>query len=300
MLYTTALKYSIETNFVIHTINRLHLTSDAIPYHLESWPWPVKIYTLRNSLIFIDGKNIEISSSSNNRPLELLRAIIALGGNALSESSLCDLLWPHSEADAAARSLTTTLHRLRKLFGKDIVTVLSHRVSLNRTVCWVDSDALLEVMNKTIDGINRKTISLSEVILSCRTVFDLYPENGIAMDDYPGWFISYHEQLRSRLFTYINNVTFFLKNNDDDDTLLHLYDFAITIDPLIERYYQGAIETLNSRSRFSEAIQYYHQCVAALKQGLDISPSPKTTQLFIAARTMAGNDSLGRVREHPE
>lgn len=292
LLYTTALKYSIESEFIVNTIATLNLSSDTIPYHLESWPWQIKIYTLRNSLIFKNGKGIETSSASNSRPLELLRAIIALGGSSISESSLYDLLWPHAEADAAARSLTTTLHRLRKLLGKDVVTVTDHRVSINRNICWVDSDALLEILNKTIDGINKHNASVHEVIFNCRTVFDLYPESGLSLDDNPGWLIKYHEHLRSRLFTYIDTVTSFLKSHDDVETVLRLYHFALTLDPLIERYYQGAIATLIERSRYSEAIQLYNQCVAALKQGLGISPSPKTTQLLTEARTMAESHSI--------
>lgn len=298
-LYTTALKHSIETDYILGVISRLNLSSDTIPYHLESWPWQIKIYTLRNSLIFKDGKRIETSSSSNSRPLELLRAIISLGGNSISESSLYDLLWEHSEADAAARSLTTTLHRLRKLFGKDIVTVLNHRVSINRAVCWVDSDALFEILNKTIDGINKQTISVNEVLISSRTVFNLYPESQIPLNDNPGWLLSYHEHLRSRLFTYIDKVTSFLMTQGEEESVLKLYYFALTIDPLIERYYQGAISTLIHQSRYSEAIQYYNQCVTALQQGLKISPSPKTTQLFTTARAMAETHSVNHDTELP-
>jgi ATP/maltotriose-dependent transcriptional regulator MalT/DNA-binding SARP family transcriptional activator len=302
LLYTTALKYSIETDFVINAISTLNLANDTIPYHLEAWPWPVKIYTLRNSLIFKDGKSIETSSAANSRPIELLRAIIALGGHSVSESLIYDLLWPQSEADAAARSLTTTLHRLRKLLGKDIVTVLNHRVSINRTVCWVDSDALFELLNKTIDGINKRTTSVSDVVFTSRTIFDLYPERGAAIEDQPGWFISYHEQLRSRLFTYIDTVTSFLKDHREYDAATRLYDFALAIDPLVERYYQGAIETSILQSRYSDAIKRYYQCVAELKEGLGISPSPTTSQLFAKARAMAdahpGSPMIGTA-SHP-
>jgi DNA-binding SARP family transcriptional activator len=97
-------------------------------------------------------------------------------------------------------------------------------------------------------------------------------------------------------------VTSFLKDHREYDAATRLYDFALTIDPLVERYYQGAIETSILQSRYSDAIKRYYQCVAELKEGLGISPSPTTSQLFAKARAMSdahpGSPMIGTA-SHP-
>jgi len=74
------------------------------------------------------------------RPLELLSALIALGGEHVRIERLADALWPHVDSDYAHRSFNTTLHRLREWLGDDTaVTVEGGEVALNRRLVWLDT-----------------------------------------------------------------------------------------------------------------------------------------------------------------
>jgi DNA-binding SARP family transcriptional activator len=64
--------------------------------------------------------------------------LIAFGGRDVPEAKLADALWPQADGDAAAQALRTTLFRLRKLIGEQVIRRQENRLTLDPTVCWVD------------------------------------------------------------------------------------------------------------------------------------------------------------------
>lgn len=88
-----------------------------------------------------------VNPKVRQKPIELLKALIAAGGDAVAVTRLADLLWPEADGDQAARSFKTTLSRLRKLLGSnDLLVLQDGRLSLNRRLCWVDTWRFEEVV----------------------------------------------------------------------------------------------------------------------------------------------------------
>ena len=96
----------------------------------------------------------DLQRSAANRSLgqgarpaaELLKVLIALGGHSLRADQLADALWPHAEADYAHKSFTATLH-LRRLLGTEEALLLRDaRLSMNRSLLWVDTWALEQTL----------------------------------------------------------------------------------------------------------------------------------------------------------
>jgi hypothetical protein len=133
-----ALEADIEPEYVRSLIERNELTPDAEWRHAEAWPWAIRIYTLGRFSVVQNGKTLRFAGKTQKRPMELLKALIALGGRDVSEARLADLLWPDSEGDASAQALATTLFRLRKLLGEQAIRRQEGRVTLDSSYCWVD------------------------------------------------------------------------------------------------------------------------------------------------------------------
>ncbi len=83
----------------------------------ESEQRPVKIYSLGRFLIEIEGSPLRFAAKAQRKPLELLKALVALGGETVPVEQLTESLWPEAEGDKAQGSFATTLHRLRGLIG---------------------------------------------------------------------------------------------------------------------------------------------------------------------------------------
>jgi hypothetical protein len=142
-----ALEEGIETAYVQALIERNELTPDPAWRQAESWPWPIRIYTLGRFGVVKHGVALRFVGKAQKKPLELLKALIAFGGREVSEARLADALWPGAEGDAAAQALATTLFRLRKLIGEQVIRRQESRLTLDPTLCWVDCWAFERLSN---------------------------------------------------------------------------------------------------------------------------------------------------------
>ena len=90
-----------------------------------------------------DGQPMRFTGKAQQRPLDLLKLLVALGGSDVDSQQLMAALWPDADGDAAKTSFDTTLFRLRKLLDVDNALVLSAgKLSLARSLAWTDVWAL--------------------------------------------------------------------------------------------------------------------------------------------------------------
>ena len=151
-LYRHALEQDIEPEYVGELIQRRRVQPSTAARHLEQWPWPVRIYTLGDFSVRVNGELLPEGPKAQRRILTLLQAIIALGGErGVSAELLCDVLWPDADGDAAHHALESSLYRLRKLIGKDSVRVHNGRIALAPDRCWVDAWAFQHLLGRARD-----------------------------------------------------------------------------------------------------------------------------------------------------
>ncbi|NNG47813.1 MAG: hypothetical protein HKM86_11955, partial [Deltaproteobacteria bacterium] len=137
-----ALEKGIETGYVRDLIRRNALVPDAALPGLESWPWPLKLYTLGAFGLLKEEKPLSFARKVQHKPLLMLKVLVALGGKDVPEEQMTDILWPEAEGDLAHQSFATTLRRLRKLLGNEkAVSLREGRVTLDTRHCWVDAVA---------------------------------------------------------------------------------------------------------------------------------------------------------------
>ncbi|MGR9117380.1 MAG: hypothetical protein ACU85E_16630, partial [Gammaproteobacteria bacterium] len=134
-LCISAIENGIEEEFSIGLLRKNPFFSSP-PLYLENWPWPVRIYCFERFKIEINGRPLEFSGKSQKKILSLLLTIIAFGGREVDTQQLSQQLWPESDGDYALKALETSIHRLRKLIGKEVVLVKEGRVSIHESICW--------------------------------------------------------------------------------------------------------------------------------------------------------------------
>ena len=129
----------IEPEFVRHSIQSMQLSLAADKQGQATNSTPIMIYCLGRFSIQVDRKVIIDNCYGRNKPLELLKILIALGGRQVSQEKLTEILWPDAPGDAALRNFNTTLHRLRKLLRYNQALVLKDTLlTLNPHYVQVD------------------------------------------------------------------------------------------------------------------------------------------------------------------
>ena len=189
LLCVKALEANIEANYVRALIERNKLTPDPSWPQSEAWPWAVRIYTLGRFSIVKDGEPLRFTGKAQKKPLEFLKALIAFGGRNVPETKLQDALWPEAEGDSAAQALATTLFRLRKLVGENLIERREGRLTLNATACWVDCWALERLFNEDTNG----------EVVRLEKITKLYQGPFLDGEDNAAWVMAMRERLRTKV-----------------------------------------------------------------------------------------------------
>src|SRR6266850_605476 len=131
-LCAKALEAGIEVDYVKTLLKKRWLPLPEDAYHIDAWPWPVKIYTLGEFRILIDDEPLVKKRKAPHRLMDFLKTVIAFGGSNVPATKLMDTLWPESDGAAAKENLDKTLQRLRHLSGhENMLPVRQARISLN-------------------------------------------------------------------------------------------------------------------------------------------------------------------------
>jgi ATP/maltotriose-dependent transcriptional regulator MalT/DNA-binding SARP family transcriptional activator len=284
-LYMKALAYDIETEYVQKLIRDRKIVPDVAPIELEKWPWPVKIYTLGRFSLVVDGEPVQHGRKGQKKPLEFLKAIIALGGRDISAEKLCDMMWPDADGDSANRSFNTTLHRLRKLIGyDDAVQVNEGRVSLNTLYCWVDAWSFEKKMNQLNKNDSKKKSKKEITIQQSKEIQELYQGNFLERESESFWTLSMRERLRSGFLQSIEKIGEELEKTGEYLDALHLYQKGTEVDDLSEKLYRKMMSLHARQGNKTEALRWYEKCRITLKNILDIPPSPETEKIHTAIK----------------
>ncbi|MFO1312963.1 MAG: hypothetical protein U1F41_12960 [Burkholderiales bacterium] len=133
-----ALAAGIDVDYVRSVIRARRLAPP--PDAPASWPWACRIEVLGRFHVALDGRPLPTDRAGGaSKPLELLRAIAALGGRRVDVDRVIGLLWPGKGRLGARSAFNVTLLRLRRLLGADdLISMAGNEVWLNDRLVGVD------------------------------------------------------------------------------------------------------------------------------------------------------------------
>jgi LuxR family maltose regulon positive regulatory protein len=278
-----ALKREIEVDYVRHLITRRNLTPKTPPLSLHHWPWPVRIYTMGRFGIVMREEPFQFNGRVRQKPFDLLKTVISLDtGDGVAEHAIQDILWPQVEGDAAVRSYTITLHRLRRLLDcKEALRVCGGRISIDDRYVWID-----------IQLLNRKLAKFDEMFKKLAP--DAFPETPIELmnhildlvggDFLPGEqlypILSMRSKIKSSVFDRISMLIRRLERLEAWETAVEWLKKALAIDDCSEACYQKLMVCFRRLGLNAEAHMAFGQCSRNLDHKLGIKPSEATLAEF--------------------
>lgn len=260
----------------------------------EDRPWPVKIYTLGGFEMLLANKKAAFSRKVQQKPLDMLKAVISLGGENITEDQLTDALWPDADGDAGHGVFRTTLHRLRKLMGVEGAIIFKNGlVSLNERLVWVDAFAFERAVDDC-DGAVKKNGSGAAIVNAAYKAVNMYNGHFLATDSQKAWTISMRERLRKKVLTVIGRAGAGLEENNDTRGAISLFQKGIEIDHLTEEFYRRLMNCHLKNGESSDAARVYNRLKGLLEAHLGVGPSPATNAVYKKILTNnGGNDSRG-------
>jgi len=259
-----ALARGIEPDYARRLVRERKLTPpDNAP--AEQWPFPVKVYCLGGFRVLLEDKVLAFAGKAQKKALDLLKALVALGGLEVTEHRLADALWPDS--DAARQNLKSTLHRLRKLVGAHALVLSEGKLSLDPRICWVDIWAFERALGDAAEDPAKLLAALP-----------LYKGSFLSGED-DAYLISARERLKARFLRAAVKAGAHLESQGRFEQAVDLYDSALRHDELAEVFYQRIMRCYQRLGRAAEALAVYARCAQALGACLGLGPNAETEAL---------------------
>lgn len=272
-LLSLALRERIESEFARRLI-LLHRLPPSDRGNAQ-WPWPVMVRALGQLEIRVRGEAVHPAGKTQQRPMDLLKALLTAGPDGAAQAVLARRLWPDA-ADAKA-ALHVTVHRLRKLFGHDgAVQVRQGNVMLDACSVWTDVDAL----GALCERIERMSPTADAAVLRqyCQDLLDLY-QGAFCDGDEDAWMTLQRDGLRTRFLAAAGQLGMRLEKLGEWPFARQLYARALKAEPLGEAIYRGMMRCAWAQNDPSGAYSIYRQCRQTLSIVLGRIPSPETERL---------------------
>ena len=281
-LCTYALEKNIETEYVKELIIKRCLVPKSPPIDIEQWPWRLRIYTFGRFEIVKDGKPIRFKGKAQQKPLNLFKALITLGGRGVSAFNIADVLWPDADGDMQQRSLATTLHRLRRILGQnDLIDFQNGQLSINANLCWVDSWAFERLLSQAELQSEKKDEKCRVNAIRCaEKAIDLYKGDFLPQNNMEYSCVHMREHLKSRFLRGVTLLGRNLEKTGEHDKAVVRYLQALEVDPIVEEFYQRLMIYYQRLGLKSDAMSVYKRCQKNFRNILNVEPSAQTKAIY--------------------
>ena len=271
-----ALKAGIAAEAVRGLIRRYRLAPPASAD--RDWPWDFKVWVLGRFRIQKGDAEIHFSRRIQKKTLELLQALIALGGTEVGAGVLTDALWPDSDGDAGYHALESALYRLRQLLGAPAaVTMAGSKLTLDRRYFWIDMWAFEKEL---------QTSALRRCDLAARLarIRQLYQGHFLAHESDKPWALRTRQALRDKFVRSIRETARSCEAQGLWEQAANVYQAGIELDGLAEDLYRGLMLCHRELGDHSEALQVYRRCRELMVRVLGVPPNAKTLAIYNSVR----------------
>jgi ATP/maltotriose-dependent transcriptional regulator MalT/DNA-binding SARP family transcriptional activator len=275
-LVNLALERGIETAYARKLIERRGLVApdDAC----GQWPFRLRIRVLGKFELARDGEPMRFTGKTQQRPLDVLKFLVASGAKGADAEHLTAALWPDADGAAAKSSFDSALFRLRKLLDVDgAIELSSGQVTLARALVWTDVGALEAALD----------CGDAAPAVAARRLLDAYTGPLLGGDEAP-WLAKPRDALRARFVRTLMELGAALERAGDWTAAVDLYRRALDADNLRESFYRGLMRALDATGNPAEAVSAYRRCRELLSIVLGLKPSMETDRLYREISARAG------------
>jgi ATP/maltotriose-dependent transcriptional regulator MalT/DNA-binding SARP family transcriptional activator len=289
-----ALEHGIEPGFV-HTL----IERNALPAPAEAglaWPFRLRVRVLGGFELIRDGQPMRFTGKAQQRPLDLLKLLVALGGDNVDIQQLTAALWP--DADGASAKTRSTRH---------CFACASWSTSTTRWCCRRASCRSRVRSRGPTRGRSRRRSSPLHAAARAGTVFRVATVARRLLEAYPGpllgaeehaWIAKPRDALHGALRARADAPGRTARGEARLEDAIDLYRRGLEADNLAEPFYRGLMRALAATGDQAEALNTFRRCRELLSIVLGIKPSAENRASASAnhRRRHAGEAFVSRIR----
>lgn len=237
-----------------------------------------RVLTLGRFRVEVKNAPLRFGRKAQRKPLDLLKVLIAYGGEGVCAEQIAEDLWPDADGDDALAALRTTVSRLRKLIGARAVLGEGRGLTLNSEVCWVDALALgrqlAEFRRGRHDGCD------GEMLTGLEDALSLYRGDFLPGECSLPPVLTARAKLHSLFLRQLGELGRCCEQAGQIARALDLYRQGLEIDGTAEDIARQLMQCCRDSGRTAEGIAVYRSCQAALRARLGVEPSAATQSAY--------------------
>lgn len=243
--------------------------ADASP----AWPWAMTLRGFGELQVTLHDEPLKSNSAkASQRPLDLLRALLAHGPTPLPVTTAMQWLWPDTEPAAQRKVFDVALLRLRRMLGDDRLLLLDGgRLSLASEWTWTDVSALHALMHT----IGSAALATPEQLQHwAAQLLDLMRGPFLGNDD-ADWVNAARERYRQRFVVTVGQLAERMEAHDAS-AARRLYERALDIDPMAESLARRLMRLHARRGDQADALRVLRMCSTMLQLSAGLPLSAET------------------------
>ena len=205
-----------------------------------------------------NGAILKSDGRPQQKPLALLKLLIASGSRQVAVSALADVLWPEADGDMQHQTFNTTLHRLRRLLGNSQALILKGgELTLNPDICWTDVMAC-ELSMELIHSWVRRSEGDSSWRMELEHMLSYY-EGPFLPSENESWVLPIRERIRNKLLRTVELAGKDYERRELWAEAINVYQKALLIDPSSELLVFRLVQCFKIGGNFNEALRCFRQ-----------------------------------------
>jgi DNA-binding SARP family transcriptional activator len=234
-----------------------------------------RINALGRMEILHDGQPLTKRDWTQQRAVRELFFLVLAHPEGLTKEAICNLLWPMSETGELNKQFRNTIYKLRRALSGRAILEQNGFYQFNRSL---DYHYDVELLEEKLD-LARVADELDEKLTAVREALDLY--RGPFLLEAEGTWVIEERQRVWRVFSdVIHGVIEVCLEQEAYRRALTLCERLLKEDPYLEAAYRSGMCAYAGLGHRPGIVRYFQRCKTNLKEGLDISPSPETVELY--------------------
>ncbi len=243
--------------------------------NLSRWPYPVRIHTLGDWAVVVQGQPLRFSGKARRRPLFLLHSLLARGGRPVPVALLRKAMGDDGEGEAGCSrgAFDMALSRLRRMLSlPGLLRLEDGHLSLDEERCWVDAWACDRLL-----GLADAHPECGRALLE--RALHLHEGEFLPGEDF-AWAVLARERIRARLLRVSRRVGESLEAGGHWAEAGELYERLREGFPLDEDLCLHLIRSHVRRQQHAQAASLYAHCRELLARVLGVLPNPAIRSLL--------------------
>ncbi len=250
-------------------------------------PPALRVRTLGGFTVWRGDRELASGCWSRRTVAALFKCLLTAPGQRLTREQAADLLWPDADRDQGSVNLRAAIHRLRAVLDEP-GTATSYLRSVgaallldphpgspaNQDQDWLDADAFARAARLALAGGD---------ITTGQAALDLYGGAYLPDDPYEDW-AARREELRQQYHALLLQLARLSADAGDSAGAVWRLRLLLAADPCHEPATRLLMRLLAATGDRAEALRAYEVLVRALRDDLDVVPTPETKSLHATLR----------------